>query len=87
MKLSQAQLHWLRWLDAHGGASLDGQVLLGDGQGDARTPVAALVSFLHLIAKGMIEVRRERFYVSEAGRYQLEASKALTDSYANGVRL
>jgi hypothetical protein len=81
MTFTPAQLHWLRWLDQNGdGASLVGSVMVCDSGG--RSNAAAAVSFLHLVVMGAVEIRAQRFYVSEVGRSELVRKEKHLGGYA-----
>lgn len=65
-KLTSTQIHWLQWLDKHGGAAdVKGSTVIS---GEHETNASACVPFLHLVVKGYVEARDGRLRISEKGR-------------------
>jgi hypothetical protein len=76
---TERQLHWLSWLEAHGGVGeLHGSHVVA---GEARSGEASAISFLHLCARGLLTGGGDVLRVSRSGRRLLGLSEgaALTD--------
>lgn len=70
------QFAWLRWLADHGGRGrIDGhQVVAADGR---KAGGRAAITFLHLVAQGVIDGNGGELRVTEYGRRCLETPEML----------